>query len=99
MAFDAGVELATALDGVGVGVVVARSWIEPSVIDGVATATGTDVGWNVVTEVEELAAVVTVPDDVVTAGDRLLTIVLEGVAAVVDAGVGVTIATAVGFAW
>jgi hypothetical protein len=55
MAFDAGVELATALDdaaaakvaialdGKGVGVVVGSSWIVPGVVDGIATAIGTGV--------------------------------------------------------
>ena len=73
-AFNAEVELATALDdaaaakvaialdGAGVGVVVGRSWIVPGIVDGVATVIGAGVE---ITMVDTVAA--DVVDGVATA--------------------------------
>ena len=54
MAFDAGVDRATAADDTGVGLVVGISGI--GVNETVAAAAGAAVGWGVLAVVEEVAA-------------------------------------------
>lgn len=94
-AFDAGVDMATAADDTGVGLVVGISGI--GVNETVAAAVGAGVGWGVLAVIEEMA---TVLDEVaVVPGEEFawgIATTLDGVAAGVVAEVAAAFGVGIG---